>query len=479
MMKDQYSFLIGGEWCTSEQTLEVHFPYNDEPFARIYLGDDADMEEAIVMAGKGFAKTRKLSSYQRSTILYQLLEQMERRTDELTEILVMEGGKALNIAQGEVARAKETIRVSAEESKRVGGEMVPIDWTAAGQGRFGIVRRFPIGVIGCISPFNYPLNLSCHKIGPAIAAGNSFILKPPSATPISGLLLGEMLLETDYPREAINVLPCRNQVAQKLVTDDRVAFITFTGSSEVGWRLKSLAGHKRVTMELGGNAAAIVHEDADLEYAVSRIANGAMANAGQNCISVQRVYLHRPIYNQTLEMVLDKISTFRVGDPRQADTVIGPMITRAAAEEAHQKIQDAVAKGAKIVYGGKLEGAFLYPTVLTDTTPEMSVNATEMFAPVITVTPYDAWDEVLAMANMTAFGLQSGIFTQDINRIMQAFEEIEVGGLQVNDVSTFRVDQMPYGGVKNSGLGREGPKYAIEEMTEPKLLVMNLQTTKK
>ncbi len=474
-MKKQYSFLIGGEWRTSEQTLEVRFPYNDEVFTRIYLGSDADMEDTIVTAGKGFAKTRKLSSYQRSNILYQLLEQMENRTDELVETLIMEGGKARNVAEGETARAKETIRVSAEEAKRVGGELVPIDWTKAGEGRFGFFRRFPLGVIGCISPFNYPLNLSCHKIGPAIAAGNSFILKPPSATPLSGLLLGEMLLETDYPREAINVLPCRNQVAQKLVTDDRVAFITFTGSSEVGWKLKSLAGHKRVTMELGGNAAAIVHEDADLGYAVSRIANGGMANAGQNCISVQRVYLHRSIYNHALEMILDKISSFKVGDPRQADTVVGPMISQAAAQEAHEKIQDAVAKGAKIVLGGKLDGAFLSPTVLTDTTPEMSVNATEIFAPVITVTPYDTWEEALTLANTTDFGLQSGIFTQDINRIMQAYDEIEVGGLQVNDVSTFRVDQMPYGGVKNSGSGREGPKYAIEEMTEPKLLVMNLQ----
>jgi acyl-CoA reductase-like NAD-dependent aldehyde dehydrogenase len=474
-MKNEYSFLIAGEWRKSEQTLDVRFPFSDEPFCRIYLGSDADMESAIVSARQGFAKTRKLSSYQRSTILYQLLEQMEKRTDELIETLVMEGGKVLNIAQGEVTRAKETIRVSAEEAKRVGGELVPIDWTKAGEGRIGLVRRFPIGVIGCISPFNYPLNLSCHKIGPAIAAGNSIILKPPSATPLSGLLLGEMLLETDYPREAINVLPCRNQIAQKLVTDDRVAFITFTGSSEVGWRLKSLAGQKRVTMELGGNAAAIVHEDANLEYAVGRIANGAMANAGQNCISVQRVYLHRPIYNQSLEMILDRISGFKVGDPRQADTVVGPMISKAAAEEAYQKVQDAVAKGAKIVFGGKLEGSIFYPTVLTDTTPEMSVNATEMFAPVITVGPYDTWEEALTLANTTDFGLQSGIFTQDINRIMQAYEEIEVGGLQVNDVSTFRVDQMPYGGVKDSGSGREGPKYAIEEMTEPKLLVLNLQ----
>jgi acyl-CoA reductase-like NAD-dependent aldehyde dehydrogenase len=473
-MKKQYSFLIGGEWHTSGQTLDVRFPYNDQPFASISLGSEADMENAIVAARQGFAKTCRLSAYQRSTILYQLLDKMEKRSDELTEVLVMEGGKALNVAQGEVARAKETIRVSAEEAKRVGGELVPIDWTKAGEGRLGMMRRFPLGVIGCISPFNYPLNLSCHKIGPAIAAGNSFILKPASATPISGLILGEMLLETDYPREAINVLTCRQQVAQKLVTDDRVAFITFTGSSEVGWQLKALAGHKRVCMELGGNAAAIVHEDADLEYAVSRIANGAMANAGQNCISVQRVYIHRPIYQKMLEMLLDKISTFKVGDPRLADTVVGPMITKAAAQEAHQKIQDAVAQGARIFYGGKLDGAFLYPTILTDATPQMSVNATEMFAPVITVGPYDTWSEAIKLANTTDFGLQSGIFTQDINRIMQAYEEIEVGGLQVNDVSTFRVDQMPYGGVKNSGSGREGPKYAIEEMTEPKLLVMNL-----
>ena len=473
-MKNQYSFLIGGEWRTSNETLEVRFPYNNEPFTKIYLGSEADMESAIVTAQKGFTKTRKLSSYQRSTILYQLLGQMEKRTDELVDVLIMEGGKAVNVAQGEVARAKETIRVSAEEAKRVGGELVPIDWTEAGKGRFGVMRRFPLGVVGCISPFNYPLNLSCHKIGPAIAAGNSIILKPPSATPISGLLLGEMLLETDYPREAINVLPCKTQIAQKLVTDERVAFVTFTGSSEVGWGLKALAGHKRVCMELGGNAAAIVHEDANLEYAVSRIANGAMANAGQNCISVQRVYLHRPIYTQGLKMIIDKISTFKVGDPRQADTVVGPMITTAAAQEAYRKIQNAVAQGAKIAFGGKLDGAFLFPTVLTDTTPEMLVNSTEMFAPVITVQPYETWDEAIRLANTTDFGLQSGIFTQDINRIMQAYEEIEVGGLQVNDVSTFRVDQMPYGGVKNSGSGREGPKYAIEEMTEPKLMVMNL-----
>ncbi|MDW8226541.1 MAG: aldehyde dehydrogenase family protein, partial [Anaerolineales bacterium] len=238
--------------------------------------------------------------------------------------------------------------------------------------------------------------------------------------------------------------------------------------------LKGLAGRKRVCMELGGNAAAIVHEDANLEYAVSRIANGGVANAGQNCISVQRVFLHRPIYNHVLEMLVDKFSTFKVGDPRDPDTVVGPMIDKRAAAEAYEKIQEAVQQGAKIAFGGKLEGALLYPTILIDTTPEMRVNSTEMFAPVITVSPYDTWDEAIKLANQTDFGLQSGIFTQNINRIMRAFEEIQVGGLQVNDVSTFRIDQMPYGGVKGSGQGREGPKYAIEEMTEPKLMVLNL-----
>jgi acyl-CoA reductase-like NAD-dependent aldehyde dehydrogenase len=283
-----------------------------------------------------------------------------------------------------------------------------------------------------------------------------------------------MVLEAGFPPEAISVVTCRGAKAEKLVADPRVAFFTFTGSSDVGWKLKSVAGRKRVGLELGGNAAAIVHEDANIDYAVSRIAMGGFTNAGQNCISVQRVFLHRPIYNHALEMLLDKINSFKVGDPRDADTVVGPMIDQWAAQEAHEKIVEAEQQGAKIALGGKCQGTMLQPTVVINTKPDMRVNRTELFAPVITVDPYDTWDEVIRRANDTDFGLQSGIFTQNMNRIMRAFELIEVGGLQVNDVSTFRIDQMPYGGVKGSGIGREGPRYAIEEMTEMKLMVLNL-----
>lgn len=473
-MKEKKAFLVGGQWRTSTETAEVRFPYNDEWVADVCQASDGDIEDAILAAQRGFEATRKLPSHARSKILLALLAQMERRNDELVETLILEGGKTRSVAAAEVARARETVRISAEEAKRIGGEIVPIDWTELGENRLGIVRRFPLGIIACIAPFNYPLNLACHKVAPAMAAGNSFILKPASATPLSALILGEMILEAGYPPEAVSVVTCRGAKAEKLVTDPRVAFFTFTGSSEVGWHLKSLAGRKRVCMELGGNAAAIVHEDAHLEYAIGRIANGGVANAGQNCISVQRVLLHRPIYNQALEMLLDKFAGFTVGDPRLAETVVGPMIDKKAAAEAYEKIQEAVAQGARIAFGGRLDGALLYPTVLTDTTPDMRVNRTEIFAPVITVTPYDTWDEAIRLANDTDYGLQSGIFTQNVNRILRAFEEIRVGGLQVNDVSTFRIDQMPYGGVKGSGEGREGPRYAIEEMTEPRLMVINL-----
>jgi acyl-CoA reductase-like NAD-dependent aldehyde dehydrogenase len=472
-MVKQYSFIIAGKHRKSDEIVEVRFPYNNEVIAEVYQASDADLEEAVQSAVKGFEITRKLPAHKRSQILYNLLSLMEKRIDDLVSALVMEGGKTLNVAKGEASRAMETVRVAAEEAKRVGGEIVPIDWTEAGEGRLGMVRRFPLGPVLGIAPFNYPLNLSCHKLAPAIAAGNSFILKPASATPLSGLILGELVLEAGFPPEALSVVTCRGSKAEKLVADPRIAYFTFTGSSEVGWHLKSVSGRKRVGLELGGNAAAIVHEDANIPYAVSRIANGGFTNAGQNCISVQRVLIHRPVYNQTLELLLDRISEMKVGDPRDPEVVIGPMIDEWAAKEAFAKVEEAVEQGAQIVLGGQCEGTMFQPTVLVNTTPDMKVNRTELFAPVITVTPYDEFEEAIQLANDTDFGLQSGIFTQNMNRILHAFEEIEVGGLQVNDVSTFRVDQMPYGGVKGSGIGREGPRYVIEEMTEMKLMVIN------
>ncbi len=474
MSLDPRPFLIGGQWRTSSDVLDIRFSYTNEVIARVCQATDQDLEDAIVSAVKGFEVTRKLPTHARSRILYNLLAQMEERRAELVETLILEGGKARKVAEAETARALETVRASAEEAKRIGGEIIPLDWTEPGENHQGYVKRFPLGPVLGISPFNYPLNLSCHKLAPAIAAGNSFILKPASATPLSSLLLAQMVLDAGYPPEALSVVICRGSKAEKLVSDPRIAFFTFTGSSEVGWHLKNIAGRKRLGLELGGNAAAIVHEDANIDYAVNRITVGGYSNSGQNCISVQRVLLHRPIYNDTLERLLDQIGALKVGDPRDPAVDVGPMIDQKAASQAFDKIQEAVRGGAQVLLGGTCEGAMLQPTILGSTTPDMRINREEIFAPVITVAPYDSFDEAIRLANDTDYGLQSGVFTQNVNRIMRAFEEIQVGGLQINDVSTFRVDQMPYGGVKGSGVGREGPRYAIMEMTEEKLMVINL-----
>jgi acyl-CoA reductase-like NAD-dependent aldehyde dehydrogenase len=470
----QHEFFIAGKPRRSETLKPVRFPYNDEVVAEVYQAGEEDLERAVAAAVEGFEVTRKLPAHERSRILFNLLDQMERRTDEIVEALTLEGGKTQNVARGETARAKETVRLAAEEARRITGEIIPIDTTPAGEGRLGFVRHLPLGPVLGIAPFNYPLNLACHKLAPAIAAGNSFILKPASATPLSGLLLGEMTLAAGFPEQALSVVTAAGADAERLVRDPRVAYFTFTGSSEVGWHLKSVAGRKRVGLELGGNAAAIVHEDADVDYAVGRIVMGGYTNAGQNCISVQRVLLHRPIYDQALEKIVARVRAIKFGDPRDPEVEVGPMIDRWAAEDARRKVDDAVARGATVVVGGRCEGTMYEPTALADTTPDMAVNREELFAPVITIAAYDTFDQAIAMANDTDFGLQSGLFTQNMNRVMRAFEEVQVGGLQVNDVSTFRVDQMPYGGVKGSGVGREGPRYAIEEMTETKLMVVNL-----
>ena len=473
-MTGPYPFLIGGQWRTSDRVADVRFPYTGEVVAQVYQAGAQDLEDAIVAAERGFTITRKLPAHARSHILYNLLAQMERRAEDLVTALTLEGGKTQNVARGEVARAQETVRVAAEEAKRITGEIVPIDWTEAGENRHGFALHLPLGPVLGIAPFNYPLNLACHKLAPAIAAGNSFILKPASNTPLSGRLLTEMTLEAGFPPEALSYIVCPGALAETLARDPRIKYLSFTGSSAVGWHLKEIAGRKRVGLELGGNAAAIVHEDAHIDYAVSRIAMGGFANAGQNCISVQRVLIHRPVYNETLEKLLDRISRMKVGDPRDPAVEVGPMIDARAAAEALATVQEAVAGGAQVLLGGTCEGTLFQPTVLSNTTPAMRVNREEIFAPVITVTPYDDFDEAIRLANDTDYGLQSGVFTQNVNRIMRAFELIEVGGLQINDVSTFRVDQMPYGGVKGSGVGREGPRYAIEEMTELKLMVINL-----
>lgn len=472
-MIDPHGFLIGGEWRTSPDILDVRFPHTGEAVGRVCLAGSDDIEDALRSSERGFSLTRRLPAHRRSEILYNLAGLIRERAADLAGTIMLEAGKTRTLAEGEVVRAWETIEVSAEEARRIDGTIFPLDWNAAGEGRVGCLRRFPLGPVLAITPFNFPLNLACHKLGPAIAAGNSIILKPASATPISALMLGEMVLEVGFPPEAISVVPCRAEFAERMVRDSRIAYLSFTGSPAVGWRLREIAGQKRVGLELGGNAAVIVHSDADMPFAAARIVTGGFSNAGQTCISVQRIYLHRPIYKEMLALLIERANALTTGDPREPGTDVGPMISEAAARAAFAKVRDAVSAGAKVLTGGTRDGPILKPTVLIDATPDMEVNRTEIFAPVVTVTPYDTFEEAIALANDSEYGLQAGVFTHDSRRIAQAFAELRVGGLVVNDISTFRMDHAPYGGVRGSGIGREGPKYAIEEMTEERVMIFS------
>ena len=469
----EYQFLVGGEWRANPEPMEVRFPYTRGIIARVHQAAEADLDDAAGIAADAFEITRHLSSAEKSRILLAIADQVEARAEEMAGILVLEGGKTRSFAALEVQRAVATLRTSAEEAKRIGGEVIPLDWTEGTEGRIGITRWFPSGPVLGITPFNFPLNLACHKLGPAIAAGNPLILKPASATPVSSLLLADIALRAGLPGEALSVVPCPGAVAERLVSNPRIAVLTFTGSPEVGWRLKALAGRKKVTLELGGNAAAIVHHDAPLTYAASRIVTGGFTNAGQVCISVQRVFLHDEIYDAALSRICSGVSALRTGDPRDDETDVGPMITTGAAERTGQVVAEAVAGGARLLCGGTHAGPMFVPTILTGTTPDMRVEREEVFAPVITVTRYTGFDDALARASRSIYGMQLGVFTRDMGRIMKAFEESDVGGVVANDIPTFRADHMPYGGVKGSGTGKEGPRYAIREMSEERLLVLN------
>ncbi len=468
-----YPVIIGGSRTYTKEIADVRFPFTGELYARVCQAGPAELDEAVAAACRGFEKTKRLSSFERSRILSNLADGIRERSDELIDVIVMEGGKTRKFAASEVTRAESTVRISAEEAKRVTGEIIPLDWTEDSHGKVGYLMRFPIGPVLGIVPFNYPLNLACHKLAPAIAAGNSIILKPSSATPVSCLLLGEMALAAGAPPESISIVPCIGERAERLAADPRIAYLSFTGSCAVGWHLREIAGRKKVGLELGGNAAVIVHEDADLDLAAGRIATGGFANAGQVCISVQRVLIHRPVYEFFVLKCLEAVRSLRTGDPRDPGSDIGPMISREKAKEAREKVDEAVRQGASLLAGGTREGNLFAPTVLAGTTAEMRVNREEIFAPVISLTVYDDFSEALRIANSGDYGLQVGIFTQNIERVMRAFEGMDVGGVIVNDIPTFRADHMPYGGVKASGTGREGPRYAIEEMTEPRLMVIN------
>jgi len=467
--------LIGGEWRDSDDVLEVKFPYDGTPVDSVYMATQQDMEDAMARAVKGFEVTRKLPSYKRTEILQNMHRLMQDRFDELVEAMIMEGGKNRKTAVGETTRALQTIFVSSEEARRINGEVFSIDWTPAGENRQGFTRRAPIGTVLGITPFNYPVNLACHKIGPAIAVGNPIIIKPAEKTPLSSVILAEIVLEAGYPPEAFSMLNAWGQDTEVMITDPRIAMISFTGSAKVGWMLKGKAGQKKVTLELGGNAGVIVHNDADLELASSQAAAGGFANAGQNCISVQRLLVQKDVFEEFADLFVDKVKALKVGDPRDAATDIGPMITLDDAERAENWVNEAKNAGASVLYSDARDGTMFPPTVMTETDPDMKVVCEEVFAPVVTLAQYDTWDDAIAIINDSPYGLQAGLFTNDMKRIMDAWKRIDVGGLQVNSASTFRVDHMPYGGIKASGFGREGVKYAVEDMTELRLMVLNLE----
>jgi acyl-CoA reductase-like NAD-dependent aldehyde dehydrogenase len=472
-MARMYEFLINGQWRSSDEKMEVRNPYNGEVVGTVYRPSSNDVEDGIQAAVKAFEETKNVPSYQRSGVLKKAAAGIENRKEELAKILCQEAGKPIVHARGEITRAISTLTIASEEASRICGETIPLDITPAAGARLGIVRRFPLGPIAGISPFNFPLNLVCHKVAPALASGNTISLKPASATPLSALLLGEILMEAGAVPGSYNVLPCSARLAEPLVTDQRLKMLTFTGSAEVGWGLKSKAGKKRVCLELGGNAAVVVEPDADMEYAVKRSILGGYAYAGQVCISVQRIFIKDKVYDDFTEAFVKGVKALKLGDPLSEETNVGPMIDEASAVQTEEWVEEAVSRGAIVLAGGRRDGTLYEPTVLENVPRDAKVSCLEVFAPVVVLAKYKNFDEALEEVNDSIFGLQAGVFTKDIEKAFKAFNEIDVGGVIVNDVPTYRVDHMPYGGVKDSGIGREGVKYAIEEMTDLKLMVVN------
>ena len=468
-------FFVDGKWIERGELAEIRSPYDDAVIAQVFQGTRADAELAIASAVKAFGTTRRLPAFERQRVLRRVAQSISQQKDEFSRTLAQEAGKPIKAARTEVDRAVFTFNVAAEESTRIYGEYLPLDWQEYTVGRWGIVRRFPLGPIAGITPFNFPLNLVAHKVAPAIAAGCPLVLKPAPQTPLCSILLAEAVQQAGWPDGGLNVIPLSNEDAGLLVSDDRLKMISFTGSAAVGWAIKRNAGKKKVILELGGNAALIVHSDADLPFAAERCVAGAFAYAGQTCISVQRVLVERSVYGKFVDLLIAGARKLRVGDPMEESTDVGPLIRESDAIRAADWIQEAVRGGARLLCGGQRKGPLLEPTVLTGTRTDMKVNCQEIFAPVVTVEPYDDFDKAIRQVNSSAYGLQAGIFTRDAKLMFTAYEELEVGGLIAGDVPSFRIDHMPYGGVKDSGLGREGLRYAIEEMTEPKLLVMNLR----
>ena len=464
---------LAGTRTTTSHTFQQRGAYDKRDLGEVSLAGPAEVSAALTAAAAARPVMAKMTAGAREAALATIAEAIHTRSEEFAQMITSETGKPISLSRGEVSRTLNTVMLCAEETKRMGGELIPLDTVPAGEGRIGMVRRFPKGIVVAITPFNFPINLVAHKVAPAIAAGCPVILKPAPQAPITALMLGEVLASAGLPEGAFSVLPCENEIAEQLALDPRVAVLSFTGSAAVGWRLREMASRKTVVLELGGNAAVIVEPDADLEFAAQRIVTGAFAHAGQVCIKVQRVFAHESIADDLLDLLLSRTEILGMGDPTHEDVIVGPMISEAAAQRVEEWVSEAIAQGANVLSGGQRDGQFYRPTWLKDVPEEAKVSCEEVFGPVATFARYRDFDAALNAVNATKYGLQAGVFTNSLPKTFQAFETLEVGGLMINDIPTYRVDHMPYGGVKASGLGREGPRYVIEAYTEPRLLAIN------
>jgi acyl-CoA reductase-like NAD-dependent aldehyde dehydrogenase len=464
---------LAGSWVDSPDILEIENPARPGELAgSTYLATEAQYERAVEAAVKAFEVTRVMPAYERGRILREVSAGIKARREELGALIAAEAGKPIRDALAEVDRATLTFRLGAEEAERQYGEVIPLDLMATSKDRVGITRRFPIGPIAGISPFNFPLNLAAHKVAPAIASGNPIVLKPPSKDPLVMLAIAEILDAAGIPDGAVSVLPMSRELGDRMVSDERFKLLTFTGSPSVGWRMKERAGKKKVVLELGGNAGVIVDKTADLDWAVKRTLVGAFAYSGQVCISVQRMFIHEDVWDAFMDRFVEGTKGLTLGDPADAATDVGPMVDARAAARTQQWVDEARALGGTVLTGGTADGTFFPPTVLTDVPVHAQVCSNEAFAPVVVAFPFHDIDDAIAQVNDSFFGLQTGVFTSDLGAAWASFNRLEVGGVIVNDIPTYRIDNMPYGGVKDSGLGREGIRWAMEDMTEIRIMVL-------
>ncbi|QDT74961.1 aldehyde dehydrogenase family protein [Lacipirellula limnantheis] len=471
-LESTYPYYLANRPEQPNADLNVVDKYTGEVATRIAQADAAAIDRGIAAAVDAAEPMACLAPYERQAVLEHCVRRFRERQDELACSLCVEAGKPIRDSRGEVARLIDTFALAAAEAVRIGGEVLNLEISSRARGYAGMTKRVPIGPCSFISPFNFPLNLAAHKIAPAIAAGCPFVLKPASRTPIGAILIGEILAETDLPRGAFSILPCHRDGADLFTTDQRLKLLSFTGSPAVGWDLKARAGKKKVILELGGNAACVIDEDADLADAVSRLIVGAFYQSGQSCISVQRILVHEHVYDELRDRLVAATKALKMGDPKLEETFIGPMIAESEAKRLDEWIQAAIKAGAKLLCGSKRDGAMLQATLLENVPRRQPLCANEAFGPVAMLDRFSDFDAALDEVNDSRYGLQAGVFTRDIYKIQRAWDRLEVGGVIIGDVPSWRVDNMPYGGVKDSGLGREGVRYAIDDMTEPRLLVI-------